>query len=574
MRGQRLATIGLLLALAAGAAGARPLPADFPASGMFRRLDGADRDHLRQLEESARRAPAGEAEARWWQAATFALDHATSLDLPDDDDPAVTRVLREAGKRLPARTLAAIAARAPHPEVSAAFLRALPRTPGWTRAEADAEAAAEARDGLARFGAARGRGLLAALRPEATLTPWAGGAQRSVYAIAVVGVTGADSGAAGFAVLAGVRAGVAAAAGAWQERFEVRAAGATDEAYPAAFDAVVDARTGHPGTVILADGVHAATAWWTKGIADGVVVIDARPVDHEGIERRLGPPFRELHVTATGEVDTVWLRPGPLEPDLSYRGSFALDGAAALLAQRSFLARPHAQERGRRLAQAFLARPGAGTVAIAIPDHGGDTGLADAFEGVLRLAGRGCVRLEYAAGRRDFAPEVRGFVASGASHLLLAGPAEESAEWIAALARAKLTPSLLGSAELDPAGFHAGTRARLEGARFVGEDWEDRDAPRLARMAAAAESMGVAEGSDFRRGYRVGFSVARAVVEGAFTPRTLSLALRLHCLPFGLDHFLAPAILLGPGDVRARLPGDVAVPLYEVKGGEARRLDL
>ena len=185
--------------------------------------------------------------------------------------------------------------------------------------------------------------------------------------------------------------------------------------------------------------------------------------------------------------------------------------------EASFVVRPPAIERGRRLAEVVAARPEIGVVAIALPGTGGDLELARGFVGAMRALGRTVHVLTYAPGRRDFTPEAKCFIATGAKAILLAGPSEESSEWLAALAKLRARPLVFGSSELTPDGLHPQDRARLAGAIFVGEEWTDRDSTFARRLAGAIDASPGVDGDDVARGFRLGFVLAfrRSVVGAA-----------------------------------------------------------
>jgi hypothetical protein len=123
---------------------------------------------------------------------------------------------------------------------------------------------------------------------------------------------------------------------------------------------------------------------------------------------------------------------------------------------------------------------------------------------------------------------------------------------------------VLGAWELAPEGFHPSQRALLEGAILAGDDWEDRNPDIIARLQALGAP---ASDPDFRRGYRFGWTVARAVVEGAYTPTSLKRVLESRALPQRAGHLGRVLVGVQKGD--ATVPEEVVVPLYSVKNGEA-----
>jgi hypothetical protein len=143
--------------------------------------------------------------------------------------------------------------------------------------------------------------------------------------------------------------------------------------------------------------------------------------------------------------------------------------------------------------------------------------------------------------------------------LLLAGPGEESSEWITALARAARRPLILGSAELHPDGFHADVRKHLDGVIFAGDDWSNADV-----AAPGAAATGHEADPAHQRGRRAGRLIANAVKRGGFTPASLTLALREASIP------VPDTDPWGPWTI-ARLDGEheLTVPLFVVKDGQA-----
>jgi hypothetical protein len=102
--------------------------------------------------------------------------------------------------------------------------------------------------------------------------------------------------------------------------------------------------------------------------------------------------------------------------------------------------RPTSYERGRRLAMVVASRPEITKVAIAMPEHDSDTALGRGFGDAMRAIGRETVRLDYAPGRRNYAPEAEQFIGSAAQAILFTGAGEESGEWLSALAKRKVRP--------------------------------------------------------------------------------------------------------------------------------------
>ena len=99
------------------------------ASVVLRRgLDSTARAQLASLRAAADRAGKAEAETAWLRLAVFALEHSPVIvDPRANEDPDVTKALREACESLPACSLAAVAAHGTHPMVSERFCAAVLR---------------------------------------------------------------------------------------------------------------------------------------------------------------------------------------------------------------------------------------------------------------------------------------------------------------------------------------------------------------------------------------------------------------------------------------------------------------
>ncbi len=518
-------------------------------------LDARERALVRQRLDEAKRAKPADAPRLWRVAAATALERAASLaEPPGIDDPDVVKALREACKHLTARELAMIASQGRHPEISLAFCRALDRQAPRGVA-AGLERAAEARDALAHFGPVRGKPFLGLAGEPGTPAPAAGGAQNSVFAVTIL-LTSSET----FPFVHGFSAGLREA---WPDTggsFRIRHVYVREqEAWTAA--GVARAIGYHPGLLVVAEGSMLLSAAAGMGRDAGIPVLDARghsALDHES----WGADFAKRVSLASGRDSSYFPAPLPWDDHLRSTASGGVfDPARDLL--RTFVLRPPGTERARRLGEVLLARRPTGDVAIAVPEEGGDQALVRGFEFAAAALGRRVHLLRYAPGRRDFAPEARRFTETGAVALLLAGPAEESSEWLVALARAGQRPLLLGSSELEPAGFHPAARAGLEGACFVGDDWESRSAA-YARSAGAG-----AEVPESRRGHRAGWLLACAVKGGAFTPASLALALRERSLSVRSADPWEPSYIARLEDGPRGAPGDLAVPLFEVRSGEA-----
>ncbi len=543
-----------------------------------------DRIEVERLRESLRKARPAQADSIGLALAVYALSRMprqggpASRDLKD-----VEATLKEACKDLPARTLAAVAAAGTHPIVSEAFCKAILREnahAGEAQASsARAEAAAEASDAIHRFGATRGKALLEFAKERPPVGMGAGGASSSVYRIVAFVPQTADTGAAAGPILNGLLAGVEAGAGTWATRFRVQYVVADTSELGAARDVNRALDGGGVGVMVVAGGSNIHAAAVARAFGEGLVLLDARsPMECDPRQTGEFPSGRDLGLgleRTRNASRASWLP--TYSDDLAYTGMptgvFTTEYSSAYRprALPVMQMRPPGTERGRRLAEVVRSRPEIRRVAIAIPEDGGDLPLATGFAAALRALGREVVVLEYAPGRRSYAAEATRFAESGAQAILLAGPGEESGEWLASLSSRKLKPLVLGSSELDPAGYHPTTHARIEGAIFVGDDWLDRPGElerRFAVMDPGPDRISDGPGADYRRGYRTGWLVSRSVLEGGYTPSSLARALERHSLKVPTDtRLLFPVRTSGTAPLTK--PEEVVVPLYTVKNGEA-----
>lgn len=431
------------------------------------------------------------------------------------------------------------------------------RERGPTGVPATAEAAAQARDALARFGPTLSAPTVQLVKRVEHAASGAGGVQHSVYRILVVGEGGSlDSTSLGSRVRLGVQAAVEAAAGPLAGRFRVlRSQVPSTEMFSSVEMVQLLGRFGGSGVVIVTGNSSELRIAAALSRTQGIVLADARsPVEVE-------------HAIESDDLAHAGMSLFTLDSRLEYRRLHG-DGESIPLPEEAdfepLQLRPTSYERGRRLAMVVASRPEITKVAIAMPEHDSDTALGRGFGDAMRAIGRETVRLDYAPGRRNYAPEAEQFIVSAAQAILFTGAGEESGEWLSALAKRKVRPVVLGAWELAPEGFHPSQRALLEGAILAGDDWEDRNLDIIARLQALGAP---ASDPDFRRGYRFGWTVARAVVEGAYTPTSLKRVLESRALPQWAGHLGRVLVGVQKGD--ATVPEEVVVPLYSVKNGEA-----
>jgi hypothetical protein len=201
---------------------------------------------------------------------------------------------------------------------------------------------------------------------------------------------------------------------------------------------------------------------------------------------------------------------------------------------RPYVARPGPQARARLLLDAAR-RNGARRIALVVPEEGGDRAFADALE---RLAGADAVRVAYTAGRREHREDAKRVAATGADAVALLGPAEEAGDWLPFLGKGLL----LGSDELDPAGFHDQARRALEGAILVRTRYTPADTLAWDEHSSAA--------------WVAGWVVGDALAQGADSPKSLGRALE------------ARATEADAANLWLALPATVAkVEVLRVRGG-------
>jgi hypothetical protein len=365
-----------------------------------------------------------------------------------------------------------------------------------------------------------------------------------------------DSTSLGSRVRLGMRAAIDAAAGPLAARFRVlRSPVPSSEMFSTVVVEELTGRYGGSGVVVATGSSSEFRIAAALSRAYGLVLADARS------------PLEVEHALESDDLAYAGTPLFGLDAGLEYRqlrwdGEFISPPEDASFEPLQL--RPTSYERGRRLAMVVASRPEITKVVIALPEHGADKALGRGFGDAMQVLGRETMLLDYAPGRRAYSAEAEQFVASGAQAILFTGAGEESGEWLAALAKRKVRPVVLGAWELAPEGFHPAQRELLEGAILAGDDWEDRNPDLIARLQAIGEP---ALDPDFRRGYRFGWTVARAVAEGAFTPTSLKRVLETRTLPQMAGHLGRVVVGVQKGGVG--VPTEVVVPLSTVKNGEA-----
>jgi len=224
------------------------------------------------------------------------------------------------------------------------------------------------------------------------------------------------------------------------------------------------------------------------------LVITTNVARREPLGLVIGDPADDLPavIAASAGIPYVAIAPGRArDPQLS---------AAPF---RPLVAAPGPEARARLLLDAAR-RNGARRIALVVPEEGGDRAFADALE---RIAGADAVRVTYPAGRREHREDAKRVAATGANAVALLGPADESADWLPFLGRGLV----LGSDELDPAGFHDQARRALEGAILVRARYTPADTLAWDESSAAA--------------WAAGWVVGDALAHGADSPKSLDAAL-------------------------------------------------
>lgn len=180
--------------------------------------------------------------------------------------------------------------------------------------------------------------------------------------------------------------------------------------------------------------------------------------------------------------------------------------------ERALVPRPGPDAQARGLLEAAR-QHGIRKLALILPSEGGDVRLARALERAAHTGALAVTTIEYLAGRREHREDVRRVRASGADAVVLLGPAEESADWLPALRAGGGALLVLGTDELDPAGFHEPARRAVEGAIFVRTRYAPADTSEVEWDGLTAAA------------WIAGWAVGNAIAQGADSPRALVQAL-------------------------------------------------
>lgn len=187
---------------------------------------------------------------------------------------------------------------------------------------------------------------------------------------------------------------------------------------------------------------------------------------------------------------------------------------------------PGQRERGRALARGLVA---SGQRVALAGERGALRGaFARGFAEECEAIGAPIVRQEaYPAGGGDFRAIARSLKAAQAQVAFWDGEPREAELLVKQLATERVRVQLCGGSGLAPEQHHATTRALLDGAVWVGEDWA-----LLPALQAAADSLARVQGEDggagslWVRGFLAGRSIAQAIDRGARTPVDVARALR------------------------------------------------
>jgi ABC-type branched-subunit amino acid transport system substrate-binding protein len=156
----------------------------------------------------------------------------------------------------------------------------------------------------------------------------------------------------------------------------------------------------------------------------------------------------------------------------------------------------------------------------------GQRGLGARFAAAAESLGLPVVwRDTYAPGAEDFRGAIRAMTAQRVDMLFWDGDSREADALLRQLAQERIAVKLCGGEELSPEQYHSETRAMLEGARHVAEDWQVSTRT-MARLDSVARGAGEERaGPLYVRGYLTGRFIAAAVRQGALCPEELAAAL-------------------------------------------------
>jgi ABC-type branched-subunit amino acid transport system substrate-binding protein len=156
----------------------------------------------------------------------------------------------------------------------------------------------------------------------------------------------------------------------------------------------------------------------------------------------------------------------------------------------------------------------------------GHRGLGEHFATAAESLGLQVVwRDTYAAGAEDFRAAIRAMTSQKVDMLFWDGDSREADALLRQLAQEKIAIRLCGGEELSPDQYHSETRAMLEGARHVAEDWQVGTRT-MAKLDSVARAAGEEKaGPLYVRGYLAGRFIATAVRQGALCAEELTASL-------------------------------------------------
>jgi len=203
----------------------------------------------------------------------------------------------------------------------------------------------------------------------------------------------------------------------------------------------------------------------------------------------------------------------------------ATDESVGAVGPGVFQIGPSAARRASALARACKEGAPRG-IGVLHSTESGHRGLGERFAAAAESLGLPVTwRDTYAPGAEDFRAAIRAMTAQRVDVLFWDGDSREADALLRQLAQQKIAVRLCGGEELSPEQYHAETRAMLEGARHVAEDWQVPTRT-MARLDSVARAAGEERAGPLHvRGYITGRFIAAAVRQGALCPEELAAAL-------------------------------------------------
>src|SRR5262249_3569231 len=203
----------------------------------------------------------------------------------------------------------------------------------------------------------------------------------------------------------------------------------------------------------------------------------------------------------------------------------ATDESVGAIGASVFQIGPSAARRAAALARACKEGTPRGIGVLHSTDSGHGA-LGERFAAAAESLGLPVVwRDTYAPGAADFRASIRAMTAQKVDVLFWDGDSREADALLRELVQARIAVRLGGGEELSPEQYHSETRAMLEGARYVPEDWQ-LGTRAMARLDSVARAAGEDRAGPLHvRGYIAGRFIAAAVRQGALCPEELASAL-------------------------------------------------